>query len=188
VGNVVAIPKHVDVVEFERPPGLPATCSDGELVEAVKASICGASYKEVAELLHVPEFSAKYWISSKEWTAIKQAVLPELKGFLHTDLCGIRSSILQKLGERVRFGDPQYNQMGEPVLNAEGEQVFRPIKAKDLSIMMVQVSGVLHDIEVEIGVITDEDDNISLKALQKALQRAAREDIQDITGSAQRLS
>lgn len=183
----VSIPKTVDVVEFDRPPGLPATCSDKELLEAVKASICGATDKDLAYLLHVPEFSVKYWVASKEWTAIKDHVIPELKGLLHTQLCGIRSTLIQKLGQRIREGEPQYNQLGEPVTDAEGNPVYRPVKARDLAIMLVQSSEVLHNLEVEIGLVVDESKNISLDDLAIALKNYAKAPA-DITGKSQRLS
>ena len=178
--NVVSIPKTVDVVEFDRPPGLPHTCSDADLIEAVKSSICGGTHKEIAELLHVPEFSAKYWMSSREWTVIKQAVYPQLKGLLHTELCGVRSKALHQLAKRVDEGDPQYNQLGECV-------GFRPVKARDLTFILMSTSEVIHDIELELGVITDEDKNISLADLQVALRAYARAGPADITGKSERL-
>lgn len=182
MGEVVSIPRTVDTVEFERPPGLPHTCSDAELLEAVKASLCGATDIELAEMLHVPPVGVKYWVGSKQWTVIKQYVWPQLKGLLHTELCGIRSTVLHKLAERVRDGDPQYNLMGELI-------GYRPVKSRDLATMLVQSSEVIHNLEVEIGVIRDDKNNISLDNLLVALQHYAKADApEDITGKSERIN
>lgn len=185
----LVLPKTVDVVEFDRPPGLPATCTDANLLDAVKASIAGATDEDLAPLLHVPPQAVKWWVASAEWNAIKTHVLPAMKGLFHTQLCGIRSSVIQKLAERVRLGDPIYTNLGEPALNEQGEQLYRPIKAKELAGILVQTSEVLHNLEVEIGVVADDRGIIDLDDLAIALANIAKAGHgTDITAESKRLS
>jgi hypothetical protein len=178
--NVIALPTSVDEVEFDRPPGLPETCSNDELLQAVKAQLCGATQEELARLLHVPVIGVSHWVNSREWSLLKQHVLPEMKGGVHGELMGVRSLLIRQLAQRVREGDPQYNQLGEFL-------GFRPVKARDLSTMLVQSSEVLHNLELEIGVIRDEKNHISLDNLVVALQKYAKEEPQDITGNSERV-
>jgi hypothetical protein len=175
MGDVLPIPASLPM--FRRPPGLPRTCSDEDLLEAVKASLCGAQPEELADLLRVPKSAVRYWVSSKEWNALKQYVWPDLKGVLHTELVSVRSNILKQIAERVREGDPQFNMRGELV-------GYRPIKARDLTEMLVRTSEIIHVIEKEIGGIRDDEGNISLKELAEGLKRYAQ--AKDVTVEAAR--
>jgi len=174
----ITIPESLQIPEFERPPGLPATCTDAELIEAVKASLCGAGPEELAKMLHVPEFGVRYWVMSKEWNAIKAAVWPELKGIVHSELCSVRSAMISQLAERVRKGDPFYDNFGAFV-------GFRPVKARDLGFLLAQSTEVIHALEKEIGGIRDDEGQISLKDLAAGLKRYAQAN--DVTGESKRL-
>lgn len=186
----IEIPRNLTgTIQFARPPGLPVICSDTDLFEAVKASIAGVPDDELAPILGVKTEAVKYWVSSKEWTAIKEHVLPQMKGLFHTQLCGIRSSIIQKLGERVRLGDPMYNNLGEPVMDQNGKPLYRPIKGKELSGMLVQVRDVISSLEEEIGVKADTKGHIELDDLALALANLAKpKQPTDISGQSQRIS
>lgn len=164
----LVLPRYVDCVEFERPKGLPETCSDADLLDAVKASLCGATHEELARLLGVPEIGVRYWLASPEWTKIKDHVWPELKGVVHTELCGIRSELIVQLVDRVRNGDPVYS--------AAGKELFRrKVKARDLATMLVQSTDVIHELEREIGKFTDPEGRMELADLQKALRYYAQQ-------------
>jgi hypothetical protein len=166
--NAQVIPIPESLPQFRRPPGLPMTCSDATLLDAVKASLCGSGPEDLAPMLGVPVNAVRHWVASKEWNQLKQWVWPDLKGLVHTELVSIRSNLIMKIAQRVKEGDPQYDMRGEFV-------GYREIKAKDLGVMLLQTSEVIHQIEKEIGVIRDDDGKISLHELAAGLKAYARD-------------
>lgn len=187
--KAVAVPKTLLDELFDRPPGLPATCSDGDLIDAVRKAMIGATDDEIADTLGVPISTVKHWIASKEWQNMKQQMLPVVKNLHHNQLFSIRSIVLEKLTERLRLGDPMYNNLGEPCTDEDGNQLYRPIKGRELSNILAQVNPVLHDLEVEIGVVADDRGTIELDDLAEALAELARKKRpQDISGESQRVS
>jgi hypothetical protein len=147
--NVVPIQIPDSLPQFKRPPGLPETCSDEMLMEAVKASLCGAAPEELAKMLGVPAKGVKYWMNSREWQSIKAYVWPEVKGLVHNELVSVRSKALQLIGKRLHEGDPYYDLSGE-------FKGYRPLKANDLVNVLQRTSEVVHQIEKELGVVSDD--------------------------------
>jgi hypothetical protein len=163
--QIIPIPESLP--QFRRPVGLPYTCTDEMLLEAVKVSLVGGEPAEIAKLLNVPRETLRHWMGSKEWNYLKDWVWPEIKGVVHTELVGVRSKIIRQIGERLTTGDAQYDMRGELV-------GYRPIKARELADMLTKTSEVIHQIEKEIGGIRDDDGKISLNELAAGLKRYAQ--------------
>lgn len=117
-----------DVVAFPavRPKGLPRTCSDEALYEAVKAWLQGLPAENVAVMLGVKPAAVQFWVDSPEWRQVVSIVLPEVEADSKGKLLRTMSLSLEELEKRIREGNP--------VINYEGVEVGRtPIKAKDLA-------------------------------------------------------
>ena len=172
MGEVLRIPESLPM--FRRPPGLPATCSDEDLEEAVKASLCGADDKSLAKLLKVPSSAVKYWTDSKEWGGIVALLLPEVQSILKGQLTRLASTALTQLDERLQKGDPIYDLTGE----YKGR---KKLKARDLADIAVKVMEQQRALERSIGDISDDENRISLDKLAKALKKAGEEREIDVT-------
>ena len=109
-----------------RPKGLPRTCSDEALYEAVKAWLQGLPLPQLATMLGVEKKAVKYWIESPEWQQITNIVRPEVEAESKNKLMRTMSLTLDELETRIREGNP--------VINYEGVEVGKtPVKAKDLA-------------------------------------------------------
>jgi len=172
MGQVLAIPDSIP--QFRRPPGLPLTCTDEDLSEAVKAHLCGANDDSLAELLHVPARSVKYWTDSKEWAAITALFLPDVQLILKGQLTRLASSALNQLDERLQNGDPVYNLQGEYAGR-------KKLKARELADIAIKVMDEQRALEKSIGKIGDDEGKISLEKLARALKKAAEDSEIDVT-------
>ena len=180
--------------EIERPFGLPETCSDQELIEAVLASMLGADLDSLAPLLHVPPNAVRHWVGTKEWSALKSQVSPAFKSMVHTELCSLRSLSLLKLRERLRDGDVAVDRQGSPitklVANDEGEptevNVTVPVSAANVAKILIATQSVLHELERDLGVVRDEKGDISQEELMVALKRYAQ--AKEVTGTSERVN
>lgn len=119
-------PEDVVHLPSVRPKGLPRTCSDEELYEAVKAWLLGLPVDNVAEMLHVEPRAVVYWIESPEWRQVVNLCMPEVEADSKGKLLRTMSLSLDELEKRIREGNP--------VINYEGVEVGKtPVKAKDLA-------------------------------------------------------
>jgi len=159
-----------EVATFKRPDGLPVAWADYSLVAAVKAHVFGG---DVGAILGISEPEVKYWTRTYQWQQITQEVLPEVKKVLQAQMLRIGSQALDQLGERIRTGDPVINLDGSPKLTVDGEQVYRPLKAKDLADIGTKVMAEQRALEAKIGPIVDDEGRISLELLSKGLARYA---------------
>ena len=179
--------------EIERPFGLPEVCSDDDLMEAVMASMCGAELEELAPLLKVPPNAVRYWVGTNEWNALKAQVYPRIKQTVHTELCGVRSLAIRRLGERLRDGDPVISrETGLPLTRTviKNDQpvevpVYAPVSAANVAKILTAASDVLHELERDLGVVRNDKGDISLEELAEGLKRYAQ--AKDVDATAERV-
>jgi hypothetical protein len=160
---------------FSRPAGLPATCSDAMLCEAVKAYLLGTDEKTLGRMLGVPTKSVRYWTDSKEWAALVDLHAPELKQMLKGQLTRVASMTLRQLEDRLTYGDQVFDQKGEFVRRRE-------VKGRDLAEIATRVLEQRANLEKLIGDLRDDKDSISLQKLAQGLKRYA--EAKDISGEA----
>lgn len=177
MGEVVQIPASL---RFVRPPGLPVTCSDEQLLEAVKAYLCGAREDVLAPMLSVPEHAVKYWTDSREWGELTRYVLPEVRGILSGQLTRCASKALLELDERITDGDYRYDAGGALLGRTK-------LRAKELSLIATQVMEQSERLEKLLGNLKDSDDSLTLQELANALETIARKP-KDISGEAERVA
>ena len=162
--NIVNLPDNFPV--FARPVGLPLTCSDAQLLETVKAFLCGVPNATLAGMLGVPEFAVRYWLDSREWGGLVAMLKPEVAGILIGQTTRVASLALVQLEERLRKGDQVFNQQG--VMTGR-----REIKAKELAEIATKVLEQQKNLERSIGKVTDDENALSLKKLADALTNYA---------------
>jgi hypothetical protein len=160
----IALPDNFPV--FVRPPGLPATCSDAQLLEAAKAYLCGTDPETLAKMLGVPVVGLRYWTDSREWGQLIEFIRPEVAGILIGQTTRVASLALVQLEDRLVKGDQVFNQQGEYVGRRE-------IRGKDLAEIATKVLEQQKNLERSIGKITDDDNALSLKKLAAALTNYA---------------
>jgi len=163
MGEVIPLPQFP---VFNRPPGLPETCSDEQLCEAVKIHLCGGTHAAIAKLLSVPEKAVRYWVDSREWGQLTALLKPEVAGILIGQTTRVASLALTQLEDRLLNGDEVWNQQGEIV-------GMRKIKGRDLAEIATKVLEQQKNLERSIGKITDDENTISLKKLATALTNYA---------------
>ncbi len=177
---LVALP---EVLPFaRRPPGLPATCSDTDLSEAVKAYLCGASEATISTLLKVPEHAVKHWLDCREWGVLCQTLRPEVEGVLGGQMTRLASLAFVQLEDRIVKGDPVIGANGEVLTDDEGNPRFKPLKGKELSLIATQMLETRAKIKPEKDRNPDED--LGLLEIAKGLRRLAQ--MKDITGESRR--
>ena len=157
-----------------RPSGLPKTCSDKHLYEAVKAWLQGESPKVVAEFLNVPVKTLGYWVESHDWHVLVNALRIDLQGYTNSTLGRLQNMTLKELEDRLTDGDE--------VLARDGSLVRIKIKARDLA----SIAGMLFErkeqIERKLDGIPDKSDSIAeLFALADRLRAANAKEIQGET-------
>jgi hypothetical protein len=144
-----------------RPIGLPRTCSDEALADAVKAWLIGNPPEAVAEILGVKKSTLPYWTQSEEWQRLAGLLMPVVEGQARGGITRTISVVLEKLEDVVTNGNP--------LVSNEGEIVGRvPVKAKDLA----GIAKTLYDIK-EASSGSALGGNIKLHDLMKNLERFA---------------
>lgn len=117
---------------FARPLGLPRSCSDEALCEAVFLHCTGGDDEVVAALLGVPSKALPYWTQSEEWGQIKELLRPHLRGIADTKLTRLINLSLGELEDRLLHGE----KVGfERTNNETGKvlpEVRRPLSSKTL--------------------------------------------------------
>ena len=178
---LVALP---EVLPFaRRPPGLPATCTDADLAEAVKAYLCGASEETLSGLLHVPPHAVKHWLDCREWGVLCQTLRPEVEGVLGGQMTRLASLAFVQLEKRLIEGDPAIGANGEVLTDEQGEPIHKPLKAKELSLIATQMLETRAKIKVEDPQKSDME--LGLLELAKSLKEFAK--AKDISGEASRV-
>ena len=157
--------------------GLPATCTDHELSEAVRFWLCGGSKEEIALLLHVKPPQVTHWINSRAWQQLARNYAPEVQAIVSGSLTRLKGKALEALADRVENGDFRVDNTGEIVGRT-------PMKGRDLAQVFAQMSDAQVQLEKMIGSIKDDDDSdkISLDKLARGLKRYA--EARDITSEA----
>jgi hypothetical protein len=177
---LVALP---EVLPFaRRPPGLPATCSDTDLAEAVKAYLCGASEETLAGMLKVPTHAVKHWLDCREWGVLCQTLRPEVEGVLGGQMTRLASLAFVQLEDRIVKGDPVIGANGEVLTDDEGNPRFKPLKGKELSLIATQMLETRAKIKPQDP--NKKDDDLTLLDLARSLKKYA--EAKDISGEARR--
>ncbi len=167
----------MDIADFERPDGLPVTCTDGDLLEAVRLWLSGGDKIEIAALLKTKPATVNYWINSKGWQVVARMIAPEMQALVSGSLTRLKRQSLEQLADRIENGDYRMDNSGEIVGRV-------PMKGRDLVEVFAKVSDAQVQLEKMIGSIKDDDDSdkISLDKLALGLKRYA--EARDITGEA----
>lgn len=141
---------------------------DAELLAAVKAALMGAPYNEIAQILRIDEEQVRNWILSPSWQRTKEKLWPEIRNSIHTELVGLRCKLVRQLAVRIEQGDPAYDK--------EGELIYKPLKARDLSSVLAQVSDAINGLEKTVAKESDLG-LMSLDDIQGALRNLARSEV-----------
>jgi hypothetical protein len=154
-------------VEFVRPPDLPFTCSDADLLEAVQLWLLGAKNAEVAAKLNVPGTSVKAWVTSAGWKYLEECLRGEVRKVAHAQVTRLTAQALGKLETAI--------EMGDPVIGVDGEvKGHKPVKARD----MAQIASTLLERQLEmeerLGLKRNEDNLIDMRELAEGLKRYAK--------------
>jgi len=168
MGNVIPLELPPNFPVFTRPPGLPETCSDAQLLEAAKAYLCGTDNPTLAKMLGVPVAGIRYWTDSREWGQLIEFIRPEVAGILIGQTTRVASLALVQLEDRLVKGDQVFSQQGEYVGRRE-------VKAKDLAEIATKVLEQQKNLERSIGKITDDENSLSLRKLAAALESYAEQ-------------
>ena len=144
-----------------RPVGLPRTCSDEDLTDAVKAWLVGEPPEKVSALLGVKKSALSAWTQSEEWNRLAGLLMPVVEGQSRGGITRTLSITLERLEDVVTNGNP--------LVSNEGEIIGRvPVKAKDLA----GIAKTLYDIK-ESSSAAGVSGNIKLSSLMKSLERFA---------------
>ena len=162
---------------WTRPRGLPATCTDEELFEAVELWLLGEKPTILAELLHVKPDQLRQWIASKSWQALAKSFALGVQASISSSLTRLKAQALVELADRVNGGDYIVRLDGTPVLNeTTGVPVRRPMRGRDLLEVFAKVSDCQLQLEKAIGNIKDDTNGqISLEKLAAGLAFYARQ-------------
>ena len=161
-----------DLAEFQRPADLPRTCTDRDLIEAVKEYLCGASYSELAAMLHIPAATVKQWVRARGWRQIEVLLREQVRELAHNSLSRITHKAFVQLESRLETGDAVYNFAGEQV-------GFRPIRGKDLAVIASTLIDKQHDVERRMKGEVDESTMVDLNELAKTLAYYAQKRYED---------
>jgi uncharacterized protein YjcR len=153
--------------EFTRPPDLPFTCSDADLLEAVQLWLIGARANEVAAKLGVQGQAVKHWTTAKGWKYLEECLRGEVRKVAHGQVTRLAAQALGKLETAI--------EMGDPVIGVDGEvKGHKPVKARD----MAQIASILierqTDMEERLGLKRNEDNLIDMRELAEGLRRYAK--------------
>ena len=168
MATAITVPKSLP--QFVRPPGLPLTCSDDQLLEAVKAYMCGATKDSLAPMLGVPAIAVAHWTDSREWGELVRLVTREVRGVLSGQLTRCASLSLKELADRLQHGEIVYQTSDD----GETTTIRRALKAKELSTIAREVLEQQERLEKLLGNIRDDDDKVDLRKLAKSLENYAR--------------
>jgi len=161
------IAEDQDLAEFQRPSDLPRTCSDAELVEAVKEYLCGASNQELASLLHVEHTAVKKWTGARGWRQLEALLRDQVRELAHNSLSRITHKAFVQLQERLDEGDPMYNWEGQLI-------GYKPVRAKDLAMIAGTLIDKQHEVEKRIKGEMETGVGADLITLARALENYAR--------------
>jgi hypothetical protein len=154
-------------VEFVRPPDLPFTCSDADLLEAVQLWLLGAKNAEVAQKLGLPTRTIKDWVTSQGWKYLEECVRSEVRRVAHGQISRLASKALDKLETAIELGDP--------VIGVDGEvRGHKPVKARDMAAIASTLLERQLEIEERLGLKRNEDNLIDMRELAEGLKRYAK--------------
>lgn len=160
-----------NALTIKRPHGLPKTCSDAALLEAVKAWLLGEPPRVVAEFLNVPIKTLPHWINSKEWNVIVSAAYLELQGYAHSKLGRLVNLSLAELADRLENGDEH--------VTKDGVVVHIKIKGRDLATIATMLMDKQTEVKKRLDGIPDKEDTFhELFELAAKLRYANAKEIQ----------
>ncbi len=162
---------------FARPPGLPQTCTDAMLCEAVKCFLLGTDEKTLARMLCVPKSAVRYWTDSKEWAALIKMYTPEIESMLKGQLTRVASMALRQLEDRLNDGDQVFNQQGECVARRE-------LKGRELAEIATRVLEQRANLEKLVGDLGDDKEKLSIQDLAVGLKKFVQ--AKDVTAESRR--
>ena len=156
-----------NVVRLKRGSGFPAEWGDEALFAAVRAWVLGG---DVGKVLGISEVEVRHWVRTTAWQQMTREVMPGVREFLGDQMTRIVAKSLGELEKRMDEGDPVVNLDGSPRLDDNGRQVYRPLRAKDLTDIAVKVMG--GEKSMVRGGEEDDEGKITLEELARALKRA----------------
>lgn len=152
---------------FRRPADLPCTCTDADLMEAVRGWMLNAPSDQVAHLLGIRPAQLPSWINSHGWQQIVLLLRDDIRAISYGAYGRLGLKAYQALEDRLDNGDP--------IVDSEGTVIaHRPIKGKDLAEIMTRLGSMQDLMEKKLGLTKDDDDSISLKELASSLKRFAQ--------------
>ena len=170
MGDLVSFGRNSPVqveAAFIRPPDLPFTCSDADLVEAVQLWLLGAKNAEVAHKLGIPSVAVKHWATSSGWKYLEECVRGEVRRVAHGQITRLAAQALGKLETAIELGDP--------VIGVDGEVLgHKPVKAKDMAAIASTLIEKQLEIESRLGLAHNDENVIDLRELAEGLKRYAR--------------
>lgn len=152
---------------FRRPADLPCTCSDADLLEAVRGWLLNAPSEQVAHQLRIKPSLLPQWVNSHGWQQLVLLLREDIRAISYGAYGRLGLKAFQALEDRIDHGDPIVD--GDGVIVAR-----RPIKGKDLAEIISRLGAQQELIEKKLGISRDDDDNISLKELAAGLKRFAQ--------------
>jgi len=151
----------------ERPPGLPATCTDAALKDAVRDYLLGESFENLAKRLGVTKGFPEGWQRSPLWGALAVDLLPEAQDLLRGRLTRSLAQTLNLIDARIAHGDVGYTR--------EGEKYTRELSALTLATLASRLAEIQRGIEKIDDSKPPQDGRMDLNELAKALRHRARQ-------------
>ena len=159
---------------LRRPPGLTKACSDQDLLNAVKAYLCGAKQEELKEHLKVPLPSVDYWIETREFRQLINDQLEDISQTIKHRLIRTSAKALAQLDDRLENGSTIYNMQGEEVGT-------RPLTPKELTDITRTVMDQARALDKALPQKNDDDAKMNLVKLARSLKALSEQSEIDVT-------
>ena len=153
---------------LRRPTGLSKACSDEDLLNAVKAYLCGAQEEEVRRHLKVAAGTTAYWINTREFRDLVNDQLVDISETIKHRLIRVSAKALTQLDDRLENGNAIYSM--------DGEQIgTRPLNTKELTDITRTVMDQARALEKGLPGKTDDGDKMNLVSLARSLKKLAQD-------------
>ena len=148
--------------EFKRPADLPFTCSDDNLLEAVRSYLAGERPVVVCKLLGIKVVHLQHWVSARGWKFLEGCVREEVNMVAHSTVTRLMHRCFGLIDERLEKGDPIYDMEGAVI-------GYRAVKVKDLGAIAATLYEKMRDIEDRTSGVKHEE-NLTLRELADSLR------------------
>jgi hypothetical protein len=177
-------PPHVGkaTLVFQRPPFLPGSTSNEQLLKAVKAAALGVRDEHVAQMLGVPLQALEYWTKTKEWKSLRATIADQVKEMVAHQVHDMAMKALRELNDRLDYGnkarriDKKKNDDGA----TEFEEVeYRvPLSATELT----AIANTLFDRADRLDRVAKGQDTPEMEAVRMLADKLAHMDAREING------